>query len=78
MAEFSEVTGHKAQAVRIPSEVFKSFLPPPVAEELNENILLLEDPGYYGGESLDASHALLDQKPTGWKEFVQQNKSKWP
>ncbi|KAH8429666.1 NmrA/HSCARG family protein [Aspergillus melleus] len=78
MAEFSEVTGHKAQAVQIPSEVFKSFLPPPVAEELNENILLLEDPGYYGGESLDTSHALLDQKPTGWKEFVQRNKSKWP
>ena len=64
--------------MQISSDMFRSFLPPPVAEELNENILLLEGPGYYAGESLDASQALLDQKPTGWKEFVQKNKAKWP
>lgn len=42
-----------------------------------ENMLLLEDPGYYGGESLASSLALLDQKPTAWKEFVAKNRGKW-
>ncbi|KAA8648326.1 hypothetical protein EYZ11_005743 [Aspergillus tanneri] len=78
LAEFSEVTGHKVQAVQIPADVFKGFLPPAKAQEMLENILLLEGPGYYGGESLDASHALLDRKPTSWRDFVAQNKEQWP
>jgi hypothetical protein len=78
VAEFSEVTGHKAQAVQIPADTFKSSLPPPVAQEILENILLLEDPGYFGGEDLGPSKGLLDEKPTDWKDFVAKNKAKWP
>ncbi|KAE8148743.1 hypothetical protein BDV25DRAFT_168251 [Aspergillus avenaceus] len=77
--EFSQVTGYKVQAMQIPVDVFKSFLPPPVAQEMLENILLLENPGYYAGESLSPSHDLLDaeDKPTQWKEFAAQNKDKF-
>ncbi|GES64202.1 NmrA-domain-containing protein [Aspergillus terreus] len=77
--EFAEVTGYKAQAVNVPSEVFKSFLPPLVAQEMLENILLLEEPGYYAGESLAPSHELLDadDKPVQWKEFVSRNQEKF-
>ncbi|KAF9891680.1 hypothetical protein FE257_003692 [Aspergillus nanangensis] len=75
--EFSEVTGQKAQAVQIPADVFKSFLPAPVVQEMLENILLLEEPGYYAGESLAPSHALLDEKPTLWKDYVQENKDRF-
>lgn len=75
--EFTEVTGLKAEVVRVPGETFKSFIPAPMAEELLENMLLLEDPGYYGGESLAPSLALLDEKPTSWKDFVAKNRGKW-
>jgi hypothetical protein len=78
VAEFAEVSGHKAQAVQIPAETFKSFLPAPVAQELLENILLLGDVGYYGGEDLGPSLALLDEKPIDWKEFVASQAAKFP
>lgn len=70
VAEFAEVTGHKAQAVQIPAETFKSFMSPSVAQEMLENILLLGDVGYFDGEDLGPSLALLDEKPIEWKEFV--------
>ncbi|CAM1509618.1 Fc.00g033570.m01.CDS01 [Cosmosporella sp. VM-42] len=76
-AEFSEVIGKPAQAIELPSETFKSFLPPQIAQEMLENMLLLQDPGYYGGGDLAESLALLTEKPTSWKEFVEKNKAKW-
>lgn len=77
MAEWSEVTGKEGKYVQVDAEVFKSFLPPPVAQELLENMLLLENPGYYAGQDLQPSHDLLDEKPTTWKQFVEKNKSHW-
>ncbi|PTB65854.1 NmrA-domain-containing protein [Trichoderma citrinoviride] len=77
ISEFSEVMGKPAQAVQIPDDKFKSFLSPVAAQELLENMKLLEDPGYYAGESLGASLALLEEKPTTWKEFVEKHKEKW-
>lgn len=75
--EFKEVTGYQAQAVQIPGDVFKSFLPPAVAQEMLENIMLLEDPGYYAGEPLSPSLALVDEKPTQWKDYLSSNKEKF-
>ncbi|RAL07819.1 NmrA/HSCARG family protein [Aspergillus homomorphus CBS 101889] len=77
--EFQEVTGYKAQTAQVPADVFKSFLPENIAQEILENILLLEIPGYYAGESLAPSRKLLDEddKPTTWKEFVARNKGKF-
>lgn len=40
-------------------------------------MLLLEDPGYYGGADLKESVSLLDDKPVSWKDFVEKNKEKW-
>ncbi|KAF4969843.1 hypothetical protein FSARC_3001 [Fusarium sarcochroum] len=77
LAEFNEVTGKSATFYQAPPDVFKTFLPQPIAEEMTENMLLLEDPGYYGGADLKESLSLLDEKPTTWKEFVEKNKSKW-
>lgn len=75
-AEFSEVTGHKAQAIQIPAETFKAYLPAPAAQELLENMLLLGDVGYYGGEELEPSKKLLEAQPVTWKEYVALNKEK--
>ncbi len=77
VAEFSEVLGKPANFFPAPAEVFKSFLPPAAAQELLENMQLLEDPGYYAGADLTESHRLLDAKPTTWKAFVHAHKQKW-
>lgn len=77
VSEFSEVIGKPASFQQVPAEVFKSFLPPPVAQELLENMLLLEDPGYYAKADLTESLGLLGEKPTSWKEYVAANKEKW-
>ncbi|KAI9929606.1 hypothetical protein MW887_001080 [Aspergillus wentii] len=76
--EFRAATGKKAQAITIPADMFKSFLPAAVAQEMLENILLLGDVGYYAGEPLADSHELLDEKPTQWREFVTRNQDKFP
>ncbi|KAM4065033.1 nmrA-like family protein [Hirsutella rhossiliensis] len=77
LAEFSEVMGKPAKAVQIPQEAFKAYLPPPIAQEMLENFLLTENPGYYGGAGLSESLSLLDETPTTWREFVDKNKAKW-
>lgn len=77
MSEFSEVIGKPATFNQVPADVFKTFLPPPVADELTENMQLLEDPGYYAGADLKESLDMLDEKPITWKEFVEKNRSKW-
>lgn len=77
VSEFSGVIREPTSFVQLPEEVFKSFLPPPIAQELTENMLLLEDPGYYAGADLSESLAILSEKPKTWKEFVEANKAKW-
>ncbi|KAJ6437448.1 calcium-translocating P-type ATPase, PMCA-type [Purpureocillium lavendulum] len=76
--EFASVLGVTARMQNAPQDVYKSFLPEAIAQEMMENMLLLEDPGYYAGASLKESLALLgDEKPTAWRDFVAQNKEKW-
>lgn len=45
-------------------------LPEFAAEELLENMRLMDEGGYYGGASLDESHTVLLDPPTSWKEFL--------
>jgi hypothetical protein len=77
MAEFGKVIGKPAAFVQIPEETFKSFLPAPVAQELLENQLLCEDPGYYAGGSLNESLKIAKGTPTTWMDFVRANQSQW-
>lgn len=77
VGEFGGVLAKQAAFVQLPAATFKSFLPPPVAQELLENHLLLEDPGYYAGADLDESKKMAAVPPTTWKEFVKANESKW-
>ncbi|XP_044721710.1 nmrA-like family domain-containing protein [Hirsutella rhossiliensis] len=55
-----------------PSQLLAEF-----SEEMLENFLLTENPGYYGGAGLSESLSLLDETPTTWREFVDKNKAKW-
>ncbi|TPX15520.1 uncharacterized protein E0L32_004500 [Thyridium curvatum] len=45
-------------------------LPAFAAEDLLQNMQLMESPGYYAGASLDESHALLQDELTTWEEFA--------
>ncbi|PCD38703.1 hypothetical protein AU210_007168 [Fusarium oxysporum f. sp. radicis-cucumerinum] len=74
---FSQVTGKKASFVKVTPEQYRASLPEAIAEEYLENQLFVEDPGYFLGQSLDDSLALLDSKPTTWAEFVQKNAAAW-
>ncbi|KAK4121183.1 NmrA-domain-containing protein [Parathielavia appendiculata] len=77
MVEFQEVAGKKGQYVQLDQEVYKSFLPPPIAQEILENELLCEEPGFFAGGSLAEGHELLAEvglKPTTWKDFLESKK----
>ncbi|KAK4124700.1 NmrA-like family protein [Parathielavia appendiculata] len=48
-----------------------------IAQELLENMLLLDQFGYYGGASLDETHALIEDELTTWEDYVRKS-TKWP
>lgn len=77
ITQWSEATGHSLNFVGIPADVFKSFLPAPVATELTENMLLLSDVGYFAGRELEEGNKQLADKLTTWREFAEANKDKW-
>jgi len=52
-------------------------MPEFIAQELFENMLLLDQFGYYGGESLDETHKLVEDKLTTWEEYARKS-TKWP
>ncbi len=72
------MTGKNGRFVSIDAETYKSFLPGPLAEEMLENHLFIDEPGYYAGKSLKESQDLLAKvglKPTTWKDFLEKNKA---
>lgn len=76
VGEFAEVTGKQAHFVEIDQNTYKSFLPPQMAEEMLENHLLMDGPGYYAGHSLAESTALVEDagmKLTSWRDFLTKN-----
>ncbi|CAH0004298.1 unnamed protein product [Clonostachys byssicola] len=77
MSEFSEVIGRDASFVQVSPEAAKDLFPAARAEEMVDNLLLLEDPGYFAGEPLEESLALLDERPSSWKAFAVENVDKW-
>ncbi|KAF4540339.1 Family transcriptional regulator [Lasiodiplodia theobromae] len=70
LSEYAEVTGKTTRFVQVSNEQYMKFLPEPIAEEMLENHLFIESPGYYNGASLADSLGLLEEKPVSWKEFV--------
>lgn len=78
LTEFEEVTGNKTRFVQVDSETYKGFIPGPMGEEMLENHLFIESPGYYKGQSLKESHDFLEKagfQPTTWKAYLEENKS---
>ncbi|KAJ4182269.1 hypothetical protein NW759_017145 [Fusarium solani] len=55
ISEFEDVTGNKGLFISIDSDTYKDFLPGAMADEMLENHLFIEEPGYYAGKSLKES-----------------------
>lgn len=73
---FSELSGRKVSYVQLPDETFKSFLPPPMAEDLTEMMILIREYGYYGkdgAKQLEWSSQFLDEKPKTIDEIFKRN-----
>lgn len=72
VSTISSVTGKKANFITIPAEVYKSFLPEFMAQEMLENHLFMEEPGYYAGKDLEENHAEVGgvEGLTTWEAFV--------
>ncbi|OBT75595.1 hypothetical protein VF21_05854 [Pseudogymnoascus sp. 05NY08] len=75
-AEWSAVTGKKAQAVVADPKAWKAQLvsyglSEVAAEELYQNMRLMDEFGYYGGAPLEESQKILDEKLTTLKEFIE-------
>ena len=68
--------GKTARFNQIPEQVYKDILinhakmPEFAAQELLENFLLFDKYGYFFGESLDETHALLEDKLTTFDEYL--------
>jgi hypothetical protein len=71
--QLAKVTGKKTSFLQVDENTYKSFLPEFMAEELLQNHLFIENPGYYGGEGLEKSHEILDEKLVGLKEFLEKS-----
>ncbi|RTE82096.1 hypothetical protein BHE90_003396 [Fusarium euwallaceae] len=80
VSEFEEVVGKPARFVPIDAATYKSFLPDSLADEMLENHLFIEEPGYYNGQDLEESLDLLSSvglQPTTWKEFLEAHKAEF-
>jgi hypothetical protein len=65
------VTGKKTQFMQIDETTYKSYLPEFMAQEMLENHLFIEEPGYYGGEGLEKSHENVEEKLVTFKEYLE-------
>jgi len=63
-------TGKKTQFYQVDEKTYRSYLPEFMAQEMLENHYLIESPGYYNGEKLEKSHAILDEKLVGVEEYA--------
>ena len=66
---FNKVKEGKAVAkyVDVEPQTWKMYLPELIREEMMENMVLMPRFGYYGGESLDESHAVSNVDIWGWE-----------
>lgn len=67
--------GKTARYFEVPEDMFRQFiagtgLPDYGIEEMHQNMRLLDEFGYYGGDSLDWTHGLVEDHLTTWEEYA--------
>ncbi|KAK7962346.1 Pex13 protein [Apiospora aurea] len=79
VADFQQAfPAQTARYAEVPKDAFfaaltqgPAGLPEFAAVELYENMRLMSDFGYYGGDSLDWTHGLIEDPLTTWRQFVE-------
>jgi uncharacterized protein YbjT (DUF2867 family) len=70
----SKVSGTKVEFQEVTKEQYQTFLPPPIAEEMAENMVLVRDWSYYGKgaekKQQESNKFLGDMKLTSFEEYV--------
>ncbi len=73
----SKTVGTQVDFQEVSADEYESYLPPPVAKELKENMLLIRDYSYFGKDTektqTESNKILGDMKLTTWEEFVKNN-----
>lgn len=73
----SEISGTKVVFQEITPEEYKGYLPPPIANEMTENLVLIRDWSYFGKgaekKQDDINKVLGEMKLTSWEEYVKGN-----
>ncbi|KAI1267622.1 NmrA-like family protein [Xylariaceae sp. FL1019] len=67
--------GKTAGYYELPKEAFYGYMsstgmPPHAVDEMYENMVLMQDFGYYGGEPLDESHKYVEDELTSWGQYA--------
>lgn len=83
LAEFKEalpLVGNGAEVKQVSISQFKEVLgsigmPEAVWEDMTQNLLWMEEFGYFNGASEDLSREILDEPLTTWKEYVEMEKA---
>lgn len=78
MKEVYPKTAASAAYNELPGDVYKGILgsfglPESFQQEMLENHQLFDVAGYFGGEKLDASLAIVDEPLTTWKEYISES-----
>jgi uncharacterized protein YbjT (DUF2867 family) len=71
-----EATGKVVRYQQVPQDIYRSYLPPNVADELTEMLLYQEEFGYYGAETERLVEESVDDaigQPISFQQFLQQN-----
>jgi hypothetical protein len=73
----SKTAGTKVEFQEVAPEDYQGFLPPPIAQEMTENMVLVRDWSYFGKgtekKQAESNKILGDMKLTTWEAFVKQN-----
>ena len=77
MDTLSNTAGTKVEFQEVSGEEYESYLPPPIAKEMKENMLLVRDYSYFGKgtekEQAESNKIVGDMKLTTWEEYVKRN-----
>lgn len=69
--------GKGAEFVQVPVEAYQSSVPGPdfIKQELTENMRLIGEYGYFGGESIKESQEIVEDPLTTWEEHIKNAKA---
>jgi uncharacterized protein YbjT (DUF2867 family) len=73
----SKIADTKVEFQQVPADMYEGFLPPAIAKEMTENMLLVRDWSYFGKgaekKQSESNKLIGDMKLTTWEEFVKHN-----